>query len=73
MKQITVKAIEERVRRKLRQESLALHKPRSLSGIVQLGEYCIVNQYNFIEAKHIDLLSYAGELGVLASHEMVAE
>lgn len=68
----TIKAIEERVRRKLAQEGKALCQSRTQAEIQEFGEYYTKDiQTNSIEAWHIDLMAWAKELKVLRPGEEV--
>jgi hypothetical protein len=67
----SMSAIEDRVRRKLKQKGQSLRKPLSATSIRECGNYYILDDRNYIAAKHINLIDLAKELGVLKPGEKV--
>jgi hypothetical protein len=68
----TMKAIESRVRRKLRQEGLALCRPRSESMKREYGEYHLIHIHtNSMHAWHCDVLDLAKEMELIRPGEQI--
>jgi len=71
---VSMRAIEQRINRKLAHDGEALKKLRGDRYRQELGRYYIVNlNRNYIEAQHVDPVALAQELGVLAAWETVHE
>lgn len=69
---ITKKAAIARINRKLRKECEYLHTLRGQRWWSDLGDHYVTNGRNHTVATHVDIESYARELGVLGQHEQVA-
>jgi hypothetical protein len=67
----TMSAIEDRVRRKLKQEGQSLRKTRGKRMQQECGDYYIFDDRKHIVAKHLDLMNLAKELGVFRPGEKV--
>ena len=72
--QITESAVEQRIRRKLRNTTEMLCKSRGERQRVDCGRYYVIDaELNALLWYHVDLEAFARELGVLRAHEIVAE
>jgi hypothetical protein len=72
---VTNGALVARINRKLAKDWKKLHKYReSSSGHHNLGDYYVVDSYrNAIINTHVDVLSFARDLGVIHPGELLAE
>jgi len=68
---VTIGALKQRIRRKLRHEGEVLRTTRSERWFNELGEYFIVNQNNWMVAQHVDLEVLGREIGVVKDWERV--
>jgi len=69
----TIKSIGQKVQRKLNLKGQALRKARNEAARQKWGEYFIVDVYDRVISKNIDLMVLAKELGVLKQDEKIEE
>jgi hypothetical protein len=71
---ITEETVVGRIRRKLKTTEYRLGKARGMNMLLNCGQYYLVNiRLNAIATMHLDLETYARELGVLRADESVAQ
>ena len=71
--QITESAVEQRIRRKLRNTTEMLCKSRGECQQIDCGRYYVIDaELNALLWHHVNIEAYARELGVLRAHEIVA-
>ena len=68
---LTIKAVEERVRRRLQRDLEYLRKPRSRKLREDLGDYYIANHKNIITAWRLDIVALAKDLHLIGPGETV--
>ena len=67
---VTMKALVQRINRRLHKDEEQLRKTRGARALLDLGEWYIVNwNRNFIVAQHVDPEELGRELGVLQEWE----
>jgi hypothetical protein len=67
----TVKIIKDKVQRKLHFKGQALRRARNETMRRKWGDYFIVDEYDRVVSKNIDLMVLAKELGVLRPGEKI--
>ena len=71
---VTMRAVVQRINRKLRPDEEVLKKTRGMQAYLDLGDYYVLdwNRNNLVD-KNVDPESMARELGVLLPYERVVE
>jgi hypothetical protein len=69
----TILSIQQKVQRKLNAKGQALRKARNEAARQKWGEYFIIDVYDRVISKNIDLAALAKELGVLKPGEKIEE